>query len=125
MACTTAVAVGLAIATQAPLLWELAIGALWAAGGSWIALGLLYTRGERQAFYVGAALMYTSMWTGFGGQFVQAMRGVVQVLGGGFQGSRALTSTLDLGLVAGAAYANGKFAQWCWKKFFEKAPKSH
>ena len=98
---------------------ELVVGAIWIAATSWLVVGVLFTRGDRRAFYIGALLVVTSTWTGVGGRYMGGFHQLISV------GPLATFTNLfpmpwiDLAMIAGTAIANGWFCVWA-RRFFER-----
>ncbi|MAT72737.1 MAG: hypothetical protein CMJ58_24930 [Planctomycetaceae bacterium] len=107
LALMTAVAIACAVTTALPRPFALMItGALWIAGSGWLATGVLFARGDRQAFCLGGLIVVASMWTQSGGQMLEGVRVLLRPLGL-FELGSSLTPWLQLALVAAAAAGNG------------------
>ena len=93
-------------------------GTVWIGGTSWIVIGLVYARGDRRAFYIGAALVVSSIWTGLGGRYMQ---GFHQLYGHGrlIDVSSLLSSWIDLMVIAATAAINGIFCVYA-RRYFER-----
>jgi hypothetical protein len=111
---TTCFAVWCVLVSQFPgSLSQLLIGAVWFLATGWLAVGLVFGRGDQRAFCIGALLVVSSMWTGLGGQYLQGfhslfLRGL----------SDSLTAWLKLAMIAATAVANGWFCVRA-RRFFE------
>lgn len=95
------------VTTALPMAIALMItGALWIVGAGWLATGVLFARGDRQAFCLGGLIVVLSMWTQSGGRLLEGVRVLLRPAGL-FELGSSLTAWLELALVALAAAGNG------------------
>ena len=110
---TTAFAVWCAAVAILPeSLSQIAIGLISYVLVAILAAGLLFGHGDERAFCLGALVVYTSMWTGIGGHY---MDGVHKVLGL----YPKWTLWLDLTVIVLTAVANGWFCVQA-RRFFQR-----
>ncbi|MDC0935621.1 hypothetical protein OAS39_05000 [Pirellulales bacterium] len=115
---TTLVAAACVISTVFPLPFsQLMIGGGWVLAASWLAMGALFGRGDRQAFCIGAVVVLSSMWTGVGGQFMEGVRRSAYFLGAAPAGAGLLW--FDAAVLAAAAAGNGWFCVRA-RRYFER-----
>ncbi|MCA9235629.1 MAG: hypothetical protein KDA44_09150 [Planctomycetales bacterium] len=104
---TTVLAIGCGVAKLIPYgITLLLTGATWIAGASWLATGVLFGRGDRQAFCVGGSIVVLSMWSQAGGQLLEGVRTLLRPLGL-FGLGDSFTPWLELLIVAAAVVGNG------------------
>jgi hypothetical protein len=113
LAATTFFAIWCAFVAIMPLAFsQLLVGAFWFVATGWLVTGVIFARGDRRAFCIGAGLVASSMWTGLGGQYMQAVHSIL-----GFE--RPLGLWLDLVVIAATAAANGWCCIWA-RRFFDR-----
>ena len=91
---------------------DLILGAFWIVVSGWLITGILFAKGDKRAFCLGAAVVATSMWTGLGGRFVAGIRSLLQVIpwhwfAGPFSDTQSLEVWLIHLVLVVAAIANG------------------
>ncbi len=102
----TAFAILCGIAAVLPReLSNLLIGLVWIMAAGWLTIGLVFARGEKQAFCIGAAIVFTSMWTTLGGRFFSGAHDTFLLLFGGF--TNRVPIWFDVLCLAAASIANG------------------
>lgn len=96
---------------------QLLVGAAWIAAIGWMATGVVFARGESQAFCLGVAVALSSLWTGVGGRFLE---GAVQVVGwpvGGLRLGSGPLPWIELALTLAAGTANGRLCQRAYRYY--------
>ncbi|MBX3432831.1 MAG: hypothetical protein KF847_05890 [Pirellulales bacterium] len=101
----TAVACGAAVVLPYSLTL-LATGALWIVGAGWLAAGVVFARGDVQAFCIGGSVVVLSMWTQAGGRMLEGVRMLFRPWGA-FDLGTPTTAWLELAIVVLAVAANG------------------
>ena len=88
---------------------QIILGAFWIAISGWLITGIVFAKGDKRAFCIGAAVVATSMWTRVGGKFIQGISDLVTgLLGiGGLNNSVTLDIWIEHIGLAAAAIANG------------------
>lgn len=114
LAATTFFAIWCAFVAVLPLaVSQLLVGAFWFVATGWLVTGIIFGRGDQRAFCIGAGLVASSMWTGLGGQYMQAIHSIL-----GFP--RPWGLWLDLAVIAATAVANGWCCIWA-RRFFDRS----
>lgn len=72
IACTAA-AVFFWLVSWLPILTQILIGLVEVATVGVLVVGVVFARGDQQAFCIGAAVVVTSMWTGVGARLIDAL----------------------------------------------------
>jgi hypothetical protein len=88
---------------------------MWFVITGWLVTGLFFAQGDQRAFCIGAGLVVFSMWTDFGGQFMNGYHQLLRV-------HQPWTPWTDFILIVGTAVANGWFCVWA-RRFFKRQPK--
>jgi len=109
---TTLLAIGLALVSLLPVPFsQLAVGALWLLASGWLVTGLFFGNADQRAFCIGAGLVFSSMWTRIGGQFIN---GYHQLLGV----PRPWSLWTDFLMISLTAAVNGWFCVWIRRRHF-------
>ena len=82
------------------------VGALQIAIAGVLLTGLFFAAGDQRAFCLGAAVVFSSMWTGVGGQFMEAAPQLLRFLAP-VTLPRAANLWLDFAVLCTAAMGNG------------------
>ena len=93
---------------------HLVVGAMWFVITGWLVTGLFFARGDQRAFCIGAGLVVFSMWTDFGGQFMNGFHQLIRV-------GRPWTPWTDFLMIAITAIANGWVCIWA-RRYFQRQP---
>jgi hypothetical protein len=96
---------------------QLLVGAAWLAACSWFFSGLLFARGERQAFCLGQAVALASLWTGVGGRFMEAGTQLTGMPFGGFPLGGTLLPWVELTMLLTAGAACGRLCQIARRRY--------
>jgi hypothetical protein len=105
---TTVLAFGCAFAVLVPVeVSHLLIGLIWIIALSLLIVGLVFSRGDRRAFCIGAFIVASSVWTDLGGRFMQGVHFFYGVFAGGSGVPLPIMLWLDLAVLAAVAVANG------------------
>jgi hypothetical protein len=91
---------------------QLMVGGVWIVATSWLVIGVVFGRDDQRAFCLGALLVVSSMWTGFGGQFMNGYHQLLRI-------RQPWALWTDFILIAVTATANGRFCIWA-RRFFER-----
>jgi hypothetical protein len=98
----TVLAAGCSLAMLMPVgLSHLVIGLFWMIALSVLTVGVVFGRGDRRAFCIGALIVSSSVWTNVGGRFMQGIHYIYDGV------SLPVMLWLDLGVLSIAALANG------------------
>jgi hypothetical protein len=104
----TLLAIGCGFAVIVPVeLSHLLIGLIWLVAISVLLVGLVFGRGDRRAFCIGAFVVASSVWTDLGGRFMQGVHYLYGVLSAGYGVPLPVMLWLDLGVLAAVAVATG------------------
>lgn len=120
-AVTTSLAIWCAFVAIVPF-WmsQMLIGFIWIVAASAVVIGIVYARGTRQTFCIGASIVLASMWTGPGGQLIEGFQQMVELLLGPLQLPRAVEGWTNIAILGGLAAGNGWFAIKA-RRYFEAA----
>jgi hypothetical protein len=115
----TVIALGCGFAVIVPVeISHLLIGLIWMIAFGVLTVGLIFGRGDRRAFCIGAFVVVASVWFDIGGRVMQGVHYLFGVISLGYGVPREIMLWLDLSVLAALAVANG----WlCIKarRFFE------
>lgn len=105
---TTVIAIGCGFAVIVPVeISHLLIGLIWMIAFGILAVGLIFGRGDRRAFCVGAFVVVASVWFDIGGRVMQGVHYLFGVVSLGYGVPQQMMLWLDLGVLAALAVANG------------------
>ena len=105
---TTVLAFGCGFAVLVPVeVSHLLIGLIWIIALSLLIVGLVFARGDRRAFCIGAFIVASSVWTDIGGRFMQGVHFLYGVFSAGSGVPLPIMLWLDLAVLAALAVANG------------------
>jgi hypothetical protein len=105
---TTVIALGCGFAVIVPVeISHLLIGLIWIIAFGVLTVGLIFGRGDRRAFCIGAFVMVASVWFDIGGRVMQGVHYLFGVLSLGYGVPLQVMLWLDLGVLAALAVANG------------------
>jgi hypothetical protein len=99
---------GLTLALPAALT-QILMGLVWLAASVFLLTGLVFARGDAQAFCLGAVLVVTSTWTGLGGRLMDGVHRLLQFVSSTSVGD-ALWLWVDLVVLTSAAVGMGWLA---------------
>lgn len=57
---------------------QIILGAFWIVVSGWLITGIVFAKGDKRAFCIGATVVATSMWTGVGGRFVGGLQSLLR-----------------------------------------------
>lgn len=104
----TLLAVCSAVATIVPVeLSHLLIGLFWLVAISLLLVGIVFGRGDRRAFCIGAFVVASSVWTDLGGRFFQGIHFLYSLFSGGSGVPLPVMLWLDFAVLAGVAVLTG------------------
>jgi hypothetical protein len=105
---TTVIALGCGFAVIVPVeISHLLIGLIWMIAFGVLTVGLIFGRGDRRAFCVGAFVVVASVWFDIGGRVMQGVHYLFGVISLGYGVPLQMMLWLDLGVLAALAVANG------------------
>ncbi len=105
---TTVLAFGCAFAVVVPVeVSHLLIGLIWIIALSLLIVGLVFSRGDRRAFCIGAFIVASSVWTDIGGRLMQGVHFFYGAFSAGSGVPLPIMLWLDLAVLAALAVANG------------------
>jgi hypothetical protein len=105
---TTVIALGCGFAVIVPVeISHLLIGLIWMIAFGVLTVGLIFGRGDRRAFCVGAFVVVASVWFDIGGRVMQGVHYLFGVISFGYGVPLQMMLWLDLGVLAALAVANG------------------
>jgi hypothetical protein len=116
---TTVIALGCGFAVIVPEeISHLLIGLIWMIAFGVLTVGLIFGRGDRRAFCVGAFVVVASVWFDIGGRVMQGVHYLFGVISLGYGVPLQMMLWLDLGVLAALAVANGWLCVHA-RRFFE------
>jgi hypothetical protein len=116
---TTVIALGCGFAVIVPVeISHLLIGLMWMIAFGVLTVGLIFGRGDRRAFCVGAFVVVASVWFDIGGRVMQGMHYLFGVISFGYGVPLQMMLWLDLAVLAALAVANGWLCVQS-RRFFE------
>lgn len=115
----TVIALGCGFAVIVPVeISHLLIGLIWMIAFGVLTVGLIFGRGDRRAFCIGAFVVVASVWFDIGGRVMQGVHYLFGVISLGYGVPLQVMLWLDLGVLAALAVANGWLCVRA-RKFFE------
>lgn len=104
----TVIALGCGFAVIVPVeISHLLIGLIWMIAFGVLTVGLVFGRGDRRAFCIGAFVVVASVWFDIGGRVMQGVHYLFGVISLGYGVPLQVMLWLDLGVLAALAVANG------------------
>jgi hypothetical protein len=104
----TVIALGCGFAVIVPVeISHLLIGLIWMIAFGVLTVGLIFGRGDRRAFCIGAFVVVASVWFDTGGRVMQGVHYLFGVISLGYGVPLQVMLWLDLGVLAALAVANG------------------
>jgi len=100
----------LAVLVLPSFISQILVGAIWIAVAGWLITGVFFAKGEPQAFCLSAAIVFVSMWTGFGAHFMEGTTRLCVSLFGAWIAIGQAALWLDLTGMLLASLVNGWLA---------------